>query len=927
MPNARSLVLGFTVLLMACTSQPPITPPATASESNVMMDTLDIPFHKKILANGLTVIVHEDHKTPIVSVTVWYRVGSKDESRGKTGFAHLFEHLMFQGSAHYNDDYFRPLEDVGATDMNGTTGYDVTNYFQTVPSPSLDVALWMESDRMGHLLGVVDQAKLDEQRGVVKNEKRQRESAPYGKAWELIARRTYPASHPYSWTPIGSIEDLDAASLSMVKDWFETYYGAANAVLVISGDIESSVAFAKAEQYFGEIPAGPPVVHMRKWVAPMNAPLRETMHDTVAQARLYKVWNVPEWGSSAQVRLELVSYILGGGKTSRLYRRLIEQEQLATAVTATIEAREIGSQFFVMATAKAGADLNKLEKVIDEELERFLKQGPTPDELDRAKTAQWSAMVRSFEHVGGFDGKAQWLAQGEVFSSRPDAWRDSLRQIERAKVEHLREVAEQWLGNGVYSLTVLPFGEHKTAEIAADRSALPSPGDAPDLRFPTMQKTVLKNGLKVVLAERRNSPLVEIRLILNGGFAADPKSKEGIAALTSAMLDDGTKARSSQQIAEEQERLGAEISARASLDSTTISLSAVSDKLAPSLDLYADIIRHPIFPADEFKVSKQRQLAAIAQEKTQPTSVALRIMPPLLYGEEHPYAKPFSGIGREATVKSLDREDLLAYHQHNFRPDQATLVVVGDVNLSALTPALEKVFGDWRSPHESAPVRQMPVVTRSAQPVVYLINRPGYEQSLILAGQLAPPTGAAEDIPLSAVNAVFGGMFTSRLNMNLREDKHWSYGARSLLPDAIGPRPLLFYAAVQRDKTAAAIKEVLKELRGIRDGRPITASELSRAQKNLTLSLPGEHETAAQVAGSISGVVIYGLSDSYYNTLVSQTRELKLPAVRSVAEQILQPDNLTWVIVGDLDRISKEVRDLNLGPVQVLDVDGRPVDD
>ncbi|HEY6947751.1 MAG TPA: pitrilysin family protein, partial [Gemmatimonadales bacterium] len=377
---------------------------------------IDIPFRKFVLQNGLTLIVHEDHKAPIVAVNVWYHVGSKNERPGRTGFAHLFEHLMFQGTEDYKGEFFTPFEQVGVTDQNGTTNTDRTNYFENVPTNALDIALWMESDRMGHLLGAIDQARLDEQRGVVQNEKREGENEPYGKVWDVLTSRLYPANHPYSWTVIGSMDDLNAAKLDDVKEWFHAYYGAANAVIVIAGDITPEMARDKVEHYFGDIPSGPPVARQEVWIAKRTGSQRGTMEDRVPQARLYRVWNVSGWGTADATYLNLLSDVLASGKTSRLYKRLVYDDQIATNVTAYIEAREIGGLFVVEATARPGDDLRSVERAVDEELARLLRSGPTPAELARVKTQYRAGFVRGIERIGGFGGKSDVLAQGEVFA-------------------------------------------------------------------------------------------------------------------------------------------------------------------------------------------------------------------------------------------------------------------------------------------------------------------------------------------------------------------------------------------------------------------------------------------------------------------------------------------------------------------------------
>ncbi|MBA3583680.1 MAG: insulinase family protein, partial [Gemmatimonadetes bacterium] len=413
---------------------------------------IDIPYQKFVLDNGLTLIVHEDHKAPIVAVNVWYHVGSKNEKPGKTGFAHLFEHLMFNGSENFNDDYFQPFERVGATDMNGTTNPDRTNYFQNVPTPALDLALWMESDRMGNMLPAIDEARLDEQRGVVQNEKRQGENQPYGVTRQLLTENTYPEGHPYSWTTIGSMEDLDAAAIEDVHEWFGTHYGAANAVIAIAGDIDTEEVRQKVERYFGWVPSGPPVAKQEVWIAKMEGTHRQTVQDRVPQARIYMTWNVPPAGWAEFDYLDLVSDVLSTGKNSRLYKRLVYDDQIATDVAAFVIGREIGSQFRIQTTAKPGQDLAAIERAVDEELARFLAEGPTDEEMQRARTEYGARFIRGIERIGGFGGKSDILAQSEVYGGSPDAYQERLQRAAAATTEDLHDAAREWLSDGVYIL-------------------------------------------------------------------------------------------------------------------------------------------------------------------------------------------------------------------------------------------------------------------------------------------------------------------------------------------------------------------------------------------------------------------------------------------------------------------------------------------
>jgi zinc protease len=884
---------------------------------------VEIPYQKFVLPNGLTLIMHEDHKAPIVAVNVWYHVGSKNEKPGRTGFAHLFEHLMYNGSENYDKDFFGPLEQAGATDMNGTTNEDRTNYFENVPTNALDLALWMESDRMGHLTGAISQAKLDEQRGVVQNEKRQGENEPYGKVWDFLTPKLYPANHPYSWTTIGSMEDLDAAKLDDVKDWFRSYYGPANAVVVVAGDIDPKVAKQKVEIYFGDIPAGPPVARQQAWIAKRTGSQRGIMQDRVPQARIYKVWNIPGWGTADADYLNLASDILSSGKSSRLFKRLVYDDQTATDVSASLDLREIGGLFVIEATARPGVDLAKVEKAVDEELRRFLVGGPTAAELRRVKTQYRAGFIRGVERIGGFGGKSDVLAQGEVFAGRPDFYKVRLKRVQQATPAQVAGSARQWLSDGVYNLEVQPYPEHEVAAASADRSKLPAPGALPDTKFPELERATLSNGLKIVLARRAAIPQVRFDLLLDAGFAADQSGIPGTASLALAMLDEGTAQRNALQISDELAQLGANLGTGSKLDVSSVSLEALKENLEGSLGIYADVILHPSFPRSDFERLKKQRLAQIQQEKADPVGLALRVFPGLLYGKGHAYANPWTGSGTEESIAKITREDLIRFHQAWFKPNHATLVVVGATTLAEIRPKLERLFQGWKP--GDVPAKSIATVGQQPRPVVYLIDRPGSLQSLIIAGNVAPPKANPKEVTIQTMNSVLGGDFSSRVNMNLREDKHWAYGAYTFFRDARGQRPFVAYAPVQTDKTKEALVELEKELRGIIKDRPILPEELSRAQASLTLTLPGSWETMAALAGAIGDIVTFGLDDRYYDTFAEQVRAQTVQSLTAAANEVVHPGQLVWVVVGDRSKIEPGLRELKLGEIRLIDSDGRPV--
>ncbi|MEN7342078.1 MAG: pitrilysin family protein [Pseudomonadota bacterium] len=887
--------------------------------------TVDIPYTQFELDNGLTVIVHEDHKAPIVAVNIWYHVGSKNEKEGRTGFAHLFEHLMFNGTENYNDEYFGPFEKIGTTGQNGTTSFDRTNYFQTVPSTGLDLALWMESDRMGHLLGAIDQDKLDEQRAVVQNEKRQGQNQPYGKVFDHLIKGMFPKGHPYSWLPIGSMEDLNAATLDDVKEWFKTYYGPNNAVLVLAGDITPELAREKAELYFGDIPPGPPIAKHAAWVPTLVGEHREILQDRVPQTRIYKAWAAPEWAAADTDLLQMLTQILGGGKNSRLYERLVYNDQTATDVSSSVLAVEIAGIILVTASVQPGGDAAAVEKAMDEEIARLIAEGPTRSELQRIKTGVKAGFVRGAERVGGFGGKSDILAENFVYGGSADFYKTALQRVESATPKDLQAVAQRWMTRGNYVLTVEPFPTDLAAsESGADRSGLPFPDSYPDVGFPAFERSELDNGLKLIVAQRSGLPLVSFNLLMDSGFAADQSGLPGTASFAMSMLDEGTKKRDSLEISEELAMLGANLGSGANLDTASVSLNTLKDTLEDALDVYADVVLNPTFPQSEIDRLKKARLAAIGRERTQPQAMALRLMPGLMYGADHAYGQPLTGSGTEESVSQIDRSTLQRFHSDWFKPNNATLIIVGDTTMDEIKPIIEARFGKWKS--GDVPSKTLDTVAHADKEILYLVDRPQSEQSMIFAGHVAPPKSDPNDLIIEAANQVLGGDFSSRLNMNLREDKGWAYGSYSFILDAAAQRPFLLFAPVQTDKTAESIGELRGELRAILDDRPATEEELSRVRDGNTLSLPGRWETIGAVSGSLAELVRFNLPDDYWGTFAEKTRAITLDQVNTEAQRMLKPDNTIWVVVGDRERIGDSLDALGFDEIRLIDADGNPVE-
>ncbi|MDX1333165.1 MAG: pitrilysin family protein [Robiginitalea sp.] len=897
----------------------------TLPAQNVQFSATDIeiPYERFVLPNGLTLLVHEDHKAPIAAVNVWYHVGSKNEKPGKSGFAHLFEHLMFNGSENYNEDYFQALERIGGTDLNGTTNNDRTNYFQNVPVSALDQVLFLESDRMGHLLGAVDQAKLDEQRGVVQNEKRQGENQPYGRQWDYLTKAMYPKGHPYSWTVIGEMEDLNAATLEDVQQWFRSYYGPANAVLAIAGDVEPKEVYDKVLKYFGDIPSGPTIERQEVNIPDHPYDSYQEYEDRVPEARVMFAWNTPPFGDREDVHMDLIAAVLTNGKNSRLYKRLVYDDQIASSVTAFEYSKEIASNFVTWANVKPGGDIARVQAVLLEEINRLVEEGPTDAELTRVKADYFADFIKGMERIGGFGGVSDILASNETYFGDASYYKTVLKYVEDATAEDLRSTARKWLTKGKHVLVCKPFPEYTVAKSGVDRSSLPPLGPPKTSRFPEVQRAELSNGLKVVLAQRSGVPTLVMNLMVDAGYKADHLSSPGTASLAMNLLDEGTEELTSLQINERLQLLGASLSTFSNQDISSVYMNTLKPSLEASLELFSEVVLNPSFPQKEFERLQQEQINAIKNEKAQPISMALRTINKYLYGEGHPYSNPYTGTGYEETVGELTREDVVRFYQTWFKPNNATLVVTGDVGMEELKGLLEKYLDKWKK--GDVPSISFPRPKTGTANTLYLMNRPESQQSVIIAGNLTEKYGELPEIAVEQMVSILGGDFTSRINMNLREDKHWSYGAGGFVLGARQERPFIVYAPVQTDKTAESVMEIRKELSEFTSTRPATPEELEKVKTNEVLKLPGQWETNAAVASSVANLVRYDLPDDYYQTYDARVRNLTVEEVRKVSGAVVRPSDINWFMVGDRAKIAEKLDQLGFEQIIEIDADGTPI--
>jgi len=941
--GATEPMSASTVMQAAAEVSAETSPPAPAPVSE-LIDAVSIPHEQFKLDNGLTVIVHEDRKAPVVGVSIWYNVGSKHEPEGKTGFAHLFEHLMFNGSENSPGDFFEPLQQVGATDFNGTTWFDRTNYFETVPTGALDRALMLESDRMGYLLGAVTQEKLDNQIGVVQNEKRQGDNQPYGLVEYEQLENLYPSGHPYHHSTIGSMDDLSSATLEDTKQWFRDNYGPNNAILVLAGDIDTATAREKVTKWFGAIPSGPETPKINAPVPTLDQKLSKTIYDRVATPRIYRMWAVPGLDNPDFLPLSMGATVLGGLASSRLDDALVREQQVAVRVVANAQIFAQAGQLVVYADAKPGVSKETVAAALDAQIAKFINEGPTAAEIQRATTVFAAGQIRGLEQVGGFNGKAPTLAEGLLYQGSSNAYKTTLERAAALTPDQVRGVTAKWMSRPSFELIVEPGDRKEGGEdrggfviapegsgpqprfyinpvsmqgsaspvAEADRSELPEIGDLPPLDFPDIERAALDNGMEVYFARRATVPAVNVRISFNAGYAADPRDRLGLQSLMLQLMDEGTSNLSSAELAREREQLGATIGGFADSDTTSFELGAVSPNLLGSLNLLADYIRNPAFDENELERVRAQQLTRITNELNSPAQIAQRELMPVLFGDQHPYGIPPSGTGDPEVVATISREELGDFHRAWLRPDMAKVFVVGDSTLEETVRLLNASFGDWTAPAVPAPVKSYAAPIPVPQPKIILVNRPNSPQSIIFGGRVLPHKGTDDLTVLRAANEVFGGSFLSRINMNLRETKGWSYGVRSLLRSPLDHSSFLIYAPVQADRTGDSITELRNDLTAYTSGSGVTEEELTRLINGNVRELPGQFETSGDVLGGMVNIVTYGRPDDYYETLAEKYSALAASQLDAAALRDLRGEDLVFVVVGDAEVVRPQLDGLGL---------------
>ena len=900
-----------------------------------------IAFEKYTLGNGLEVILSEDKRLPMVSVNLWYHVGPENEAAGRTGFAHLFEHMMFQGSKHVPPDtHFKFLESAGASEANGTTDFDRTNYFETLPSNQLELALWLESDRMGYLLDKLDAAELANQQDVVRNERRQSvEQEPYGLAEEALVHDLFPDGHPYHANVMGSHADIQAAKLDDVKQFFKQYYVPNNASLAVVGDFDEDPTKALVEKYFGPLKRGaqPPPVAVT--TPPITSERRQTVNEHVELPRVYMAWLSPGYFKPGDADADMTSIILGGGKSSRLYKDLVYTKQIAQDVSASQQSLALASIFQIQVTARPGHKPEELEQAINDELEKIRTTPPDQAEVDRARNTFESHLIEGLEKQGGFGGVADRLNTYNQYVGTPDYLAQDIKRYESITPESVRAFASEHLQNNarvvVYAVPGDPdFGKPVptpkgpapkagagTESVNADeawRNDPPKPGPTRPLRLPTPETTTLANGLTVMLNQRTGMPVVAADIVLRTGGAANPLDKPGLASFTAAMLDEATASRNALRIADDVAQLGASLNATSTMDASFVESESLKKNFAQTLDLLSDITLHPTFPQEEIDRQRASRSAQLLQLRSDPSQLSSIIMAAALYGPNHPYG--FPNIGTEPSLKTISRDDMQNFWKAAFVPNNAALVVAGDISMAELKPLAEKAFGSWQK--GNAPAQTLPAPATTSDRVI-VVDMPHATQTALRVAEIGAARSNPEFNAIEVMNMGLGGLFSSRINLNLREDHGYTYGANSQFVFRRTPGPFAIGGMFRSDATAASVSEMFKEVRGMAT-RPLSGDELQMSKDSLARSVPGNFETSDSAAGTLAEIYIYDLGADYFSRYPDRTEAVTAEQAADAAKKYVQPDKLIVVAVGDRRTIAPALEKLNLGHLEIWTPDGKP---
>ncbi|MEO3690242.1 M16 family metallopeptidase [Roseateles paludis] len=936
--NHFASVLALVGVLVAAVAAP--QPAAAQVQGAVVTEQgrLAIRHEKFRLENGFEVILVEDHRLPLVAFNLWVHAGPRNEAKGQTGFAHLFEHLMFAGSKHVPRGQFDKFVDAaGGTDSNGSTNFDRTNYFFTLPSHQLALGLWLKSDMLGYMLDEVDAVALANQQDVVRNERRQTtENRPYGVADEALYAALFPEGHPYRAAIIGSHADIQSIKLSDVRDFARTYYRPNNATLVLAGDFDPAEAKALVTRYFGPLKAGPKPPEVQVAQPVISAERRLVVTDRIELPRLTLAWHSPAYAAAGDAELDVVSHVLGGGKASRLYGLLVRDKQLAQSVQVVQDSASLGSLFNVEVVARPGAKLDDIEALVDAEIARLAAEPPSEAEVARARAAVETQLLQRMEKVATLADLVNFYNQ---MAGDPGFVTQDLARYRGITPQQVSAAAARWLRKDArVSLHTVPGEKLLAADVptpppprkatkgvginadAAWRAKLPAASAAKPLALPTVRSFQLANGLTVLHSPKPGLPLVSASLVLRAGQSANPIDKPGLASFTAGMLTEGTTTRTGQQLAEALAALGAQLHAEAGAESARIDLNCLRAQVGPGMELLADVLLRPAFDAAEFERQRGQRLAALSQQREDGPTLAQNVAARALYGKAHPLGT--AALGTEASLKALDVARVRAFWQAHYRPDRAALVVAGDIDEAELRALAERLLGGWAAPANSAALAPLPAPQPLAARTV-LVHQAGAAQTALAVVSPGPRAGAPDTAAIKVMNAALGGLFTSRINQQLREVKGYTYGIYSGFQMGRERGSFGLYGSVRSDVTGAALQDIAREVTAMRK-TPMGTPELSRVRNAVMLALPGQFDTNAAVVQGYANQWVIGQPIEALRALPAQLGSVTAATALQAARQHVDPARQTVIAVGDRAQIGPQLKKAR-GTVLELGPEGEPL--
>jgi len=909
-------------------------------------DDVMIPYNKYTLDNGLTVVLHQDKSDPLVHVDITYHVGSGREDVGKSGFAHFFEHMMFQGSENVADEqHFSLITESGGT-LNGSTSSDRTNYYETVPSNQLEKMLWLEADRMGYFLNAVTEEKFENQRETVKNERGQRvDNRPYGLLFERVGEAQFPEGHPYSWSTIGYLEDLDRATLDDLKKFFLRWYGPNNATLTIGGDLDEEQTLAWVKKYFGSIPMGPAVDKPEYVPVSLDADRYISLEDNVQLPLLYMSWPTVHANHPDEAPLDVLMNIMGEGQTSLLYKNL-DKPGLTVQASAGHGCRELACSFtlFALANPARVQKLADLEKVIRESLNEFEKRGVQDDDITRVKASIVSGMIYGLESVSG---KVSQLAAYQTYRDNPNGIGDDIKRYENVSKADVMRVYNQYIKDKpAVVMSIVPKGARAAitkpdtweryertipADTASesfswelpsdnfDRSLIPPSGANPSIKAPDVYQASLSNGINILGTQNTETPTTTISLRIKAGQSHDPLNKLGLAALTARLVEDSTLNRSVEDIANELAKMGSSYSWSAGDSFTTLTIRSLTKNLDKTVELAVDSLLNPKFDATDFDRIRSNTSESIKASKKEASTTANNVFNLMMYGKDNSFA--YADTGTEASIAAITLEDIKTFYKTHYSPKIASIVAVSDLGEAAIKKALAPL-SNWEG--VDVPAVENADFPDLGETKIYFVNKDNAAQSEIRIGKRALAYDATgEYYRAGLMNYTLGGAFNSRINLNLREDKGYTYGARSGFNGQETYGTYRASAGVRADATAASITEFIKEISGFNE-TGITEDELSFTKSAIGQRDARSYETPGQKLGFLSRMMTYDLKPSFVDEQVDILQNMTKADADALAQKHLNLDDMIMVVVGDKAKHLDEVKALGY-PVVELDPDGNPL--